>query len=86
MSQFVQVKVTGGKMLQLEKVDSVYKITGDFFCHPEEVIEDFETILNASISHQEKCNNFDEIFKSDDFVISGFAAKDLINLYDQIQS
>lgn len=76
---FAQVKVQGGKLLQLEKTGNGYKITGDFFCYPETAIEELEHALTE--------NNRDDITKifSENDII-GFGADDLFALYDQVNA
>ncbi len=54
-----EYKVKGGKLIkvQLRKKDDridFIKITGDFFMHPEELIEDLEkTLIGCSLSETE---------------------------------
>ncbi|MBI1970921.1 hypothetical protein HYS47_04180 [Candidatus Woesearchaeota archaeon] len=49
MERSITKKLVNGKLVRLfvEAQDTVtsIKITGDFFCHPEEAIEDMEKIL-----------------------------------------
>jgi len=55
-------KVEGGKMIKVqlaqkdEKIEKI-RITGDFFLHPEELIEEIEKMLIGSPLEQESISN-----------------------------
>lgn len=82
MDKFKQVKVSGGKLLQLEKVGEVYKITGDFFCYPETVVGEMEEILSSSDSLENKKSALELVFENNEVI--GFGSEDLLNLYAEI--
>lgn len=84
MSSFVQVKVPGGKLLQLEKRSDGYKITGDFFCYPESVVEDLEVVLSAVDDDEVKRKGLEEIFAGSEVEIVGFGMQDLWKLYNDL--
>lgn len=85
MTNFVQVKVTDGKLLQLEKIAANnFKITGDFFCHPPEIIDQLEDILAAPLNINLKEEKLNTVFTTPTNDIIGFAASDLLNLYNQL--
>lgn len=80
MTSFVQKKVPGGKLLQLEK-NTTYSITGDFFCYPESAITEMEKILNDG---HDIVENLSRLFSDSDNTIVGFTETDLYELYTQI--
>lgn len=82
MKNYAQVKIQGGKLLQLEKFKDNYKITGDFFAHPEEIIEEIEKNLSKLDKSKTANIELEQIFKEN--LIVGFALSDLINLYQEI--
>lgn len=82
MKNYAQVKIQGGKLLQLEKIKDNYKITGDFFAHPEEIIEEIEKNLSKLDKSKTANIELEQIFKEN--LIVGFALSDLINLYQEI--
>lgn len=80
MSQFAQVKVPQGKMLQLEKSETGFKITGDFFCYPEEIIGELEQALDSNCSQ----DDLRSIMEREEVMVAGFGADDLWNLFQQL--
>lgn len=82
---FSQIKVPNGKLLQLQKINNHYRITGDFFCHPEEIITELENLLlrlDSSDSHDE----IHEFFMNPNHTIIGFKHEDLLNLYKNVNA
>ena len=75
-------KVPGGKMIRITlKVDgniiSTVKITGDFFMHPEEFIEQLETILKGvKIEEPNLTKCIDEVFLKNRIEVIGTSAQD----------
>lgn len=82
MINFAQYKVPEGKLLQLEKLSTnQYKITGDFFCHPESIIGELESaLISSDPQHQASL-----IFTNPENQIIGFDLESLLNLYNQLQ-
>ena len=58
--------------------------SGDFFCHPPEAIDQLEHILAEPLNQTEKAEKLDAIFKNPETDIIGFAASDLLSLYNQL--
>jgi lipoate-protein ligase A len=62
-----QYKVEGGKIIKVklkledDKIKEV-KITGDFFLHPEELIEELEKMLERSELNEEVLADYIKIF------------------------
>lgn len=84
MKTFAQIKVPGGKMLQLEKKDDNYVITGDFFCHPEEVIQQMEFFLEYDFTDDVLHQKIQELFDDPNNMIEGFQSEHLMDLYKQL--
>ena len=75
-------KVKGGKMIKVQltqrdgKIEWV-KITGDFFLHPEDLIEEMERMLIGSPVKEEKINNsIKEFIKERKATFLGVAPED----------
>ena len=83
--EFSQIKVPGGKLLQLEKKENLFRITGDFFCYPEKVIEALEDILNSPQNSDEKKDKLSEVFNNPEVTIIGFGVEDLWGLYEKLK-
>ena len=77
-------KVKGGKMIKIqlalenEKIIRDLRITGDFFLHPEETIEDLEKALRGcSLSKEELVRIIKETLTSKGAVLLGASPEDL---------
>ena len=77
-------KVKGGKMIKIqlalenEKIIRDLRITGDFFLHPEETIEDIEKALRGcSLSKEELVRIIKETLTSRRAVLLGASPEDL---------
>lgn len=77
-------KVKGGKMIKIQltlenkKIIRDLRITGDFFLHPEETIEDIEKALRGcSLSKEELVRIIKETLTSKRAVLLGASPEDL---------
>ncbi|MCD6593167.1 biotin--protein ligase [Candidatus Bathyarchaeota archaeon] len=77
-------KVKGGKMIKIQltlenkKIIKDLRITGDFFLHPEETIEDIEKALRGcSLSKEELVRIIKETLTSKRAVLLGASPEDL---------
>jgi len=77
-----EYKVKGGKLIRVQltakdkKIKKI-KITGDFFLHPEEVIEDIERTLEGCILDERNLSSLiKEIMKSKQAVSLGVSPED----------
>ena len=77
-----QYKVEGGKLIKVQletegtRVKKV-KITGDFFLHPEELIEELEKGLEgATLYEQVLADRIEEFIKKNKAVILGASSED----------
>lgn len=77
-------KVKGGKMIKIQlalenkKIIKDLRITGDFFLHPEETIEDVEKALRGcSLSKEELVRIIKETLTSRRAVLLGASPEDL---------
>jgi len=77
-----EYKVEGGKLIKVQltledkKIKRI-KITGDFFLHPEDVIEDIEQSLEGCILDEHELNSLIEnVLKSRRAVFLGVSPKD----------
>jgi len=75
-------KVKGGKLIKVQltaedkKIKRI-KITGDFFLHPEEVIEDMEQSLEGCLLDERELNRLIEnVLKSKQAVLLGVRPED----------
>lgn len=78
-------KVPGGKLVRvtLEYEDTIkdIKITGDFFLHPEDVIEKIEKAflgLHVPISSQEAVRIIDHVLESNQAELFGVSSHDIV--------
>jgi len=77
-----EYKVEGGKLIkvQLEKKDGkidFIKITGDFFMHPEELIEDLEkTLIGCSLDETKITKAIKDFIKKNGVSLLGVAPED----------
>ncbi|MBS7614552.1 hypothetical protein KEJ18_02305 [Candidatus Bathyarchaeota archaeon] len=77
-----QLKVEGGKLIkiQLETVDDKIKkvkITGDFFLHPEELIDDMErTVTGASLDEKAIADRIKKFILRNKAVLLGASPED----------
>ena len=77
-------KIAGGKLVRVEvgfdnKINFA-KITGDFFMHPETVIEDLEKALaglNSSAEQAEIKNKLDEVISEKNVTLYGVTTEDI---------
>ncbi|MDI6708350.1 MAG: lipoate protein ligase C-terminal domain-containing protein [Candidatus Thermoplasmatota archaeon] len=79
------LKVEGGKLIRcsLEVKNSVIlnaKITGDFFMHPEEKIEDLENLLRGLKLEEEKIRKALSDFYSGNVLVVGASTEDFVKL------
>jgi len=77
-----EYKVKGGKLIKVNltaenrKIKKI-KITGDFFLHPEAVIEDIEQALEGCpLDEQELSNLIEDVMKSKQAVSLGVSPED----------
>lgn len=77
-----EYKVKGGKLIKVElrkkdgKIDFI-KITGDFFMHPEELIEDLErTLIGCSLNEAEIAETIKNFIKKHEVSLLGAAPED----------
>ena len=89
-------KIPGGKLICLEvefsgRQLSSFKLTGDFFMHPEERIQDVEEFFSVVTFPLDKIG-LEELFKKNfsDLIITGFTCADILDLlgecYDEAKS
>jgi len=77
-------KIAGGKLVRVEvdfsdKVDFI-KITGDFFMHPETVIDDIEKSLlsmSASSNENEIKDRIDRVLNQNNVTLYGVTSADI---------
>ncbi len=77
-----EYKVEGGKLIKVQltledkKIKKI-KITGDFFLHPEEVIEDIEQALEGCLLDEQKLSRLIEnVLESKQAVSLGVSPRD----------
>jgi len=74
-------KVPGGKLIKvkLELEDGIInliQVQGDFFMHPEEAIEELETVLAGSSSNE--LHKVKDFFSSRDVQLVGVVPEDIV--------
>jgi len=76
-------KVEGGKLVKVQlkerdgKITEVI-ITGDFFLHPEEIIEDLErSLIGKSLDEESITEHIDKFLKDRGALLLGVSPKDL---------
>ncbi len=84
-------KVPGGKLIrvrvefelgQQDKLISV-KVYGDFFMHPESLIEDIETVLlESGLDIERARSRLDSLFKRPDVSVFGAGPEDFIATFE----
>jgi lipoate-protein ligase A len=77
-----QYKVKGGKLIRVQletesnKIRKV-KVTGDFFLHPEELIEELEKALEGATLHEQALGgHIKEFIKKNKAVLLGASPED----------
>ena len=77
-------KVTGGKMIRVSlgesngKIQEI-KITGDFFLHPEELINELEDMLvGKPLNVQDLTSSIDVLMENRDATLLGASSKDIV--------
>ena len=78
-----EYKVEGGKLIKIQlkkrnnKIEWI-KITGDFFLHPEELIDDIERMLIGQYIEKNRLNNsIAEFIENNGATLLGVSPKDL---------
>lgn len=80
------MKVPGGKMVRvsLDSADSKIRkvvITGDFFLHPEELIQELETQLRGhEIDRSQLTSTIEEFLRRNNATLMGASAADLASV------
>jgi len=80
------MKVPGGKMVRvsLDSADSKIRkvvITGDFFLHPEELIQELETQLQGhQIDRSQLTSTIEEFLRRNNATLIGASAADLASV------
>ena len=77
-----QYKVEGGKLIKVQleteanKIKKV-KITGDFFLHPEELIEELEKVIEGTTLHEQiLANHIKAFIIKNEAVLLGASSED----------
>ncbi|HIE14754.1 TPA: hypothetical protein EYP70_05720 [Candidatus Bathyarchaeota archaeon] len=76
-------KVKGGKLVKVQLKEREGKImeviiTGDFFLHPEEIIEDLErSLIGRSLEEESITEHIDKFLKDRGALLLGASPKDL---------
>lgn len=76
----VEEKVPGGKLLRMELLKGKVRLTGDFFLHPEDALEEIETILSDSSNALERLKSLERGVK---FI--GFSPEDLVRMLGRLK-
>ena len=78
-----EYKVKGGKLVKIQlaqrstRIEKI-KITGDFFLHPETLIETLEKALKGRLLHEQDLTEFiDSLLKREKAALLGVAPKDI---------
>lgn len=77
------LKVLGGKLVRVKfsiKDNRIYdmRITGDFFLHPEDGIEDLERRLNGTEVDEKRLNDTIHGFLNEKFILIGAKPEDFV--------
>ena len=84
-------KIIGGKLVRIditfdERIKTA-KLTGDFFLHPEDTLEDIvEVLIGASvpIQHEELRNKIEAVLEMKDAQLIGASAEDIVNILKEV--
>ena len=90
MIKFLQKKIPGGKLIQV-KIDSdeiinQVDITGDFFLHPENLLEHIENIFvgaHIPINKEILMEKITHTLKENEASFIGASPEDLVNLVEE---
>ena len=91
---FASEKEKGGKLVQVrvevdeDKVKNV-KITGDFFLHPEEVLEEIEeSFVGVRVFEEEKTilERLRRVIEEREAILVGFSAEGLVRIFKEAVS
>jgi len=91
---FASEKVKGGKLVQVrvdvdEDVVKNVRITGDFFLHPEEVLEEIEeSLVGVGVFEQEETilERLKRVIKEREAILVGFSAEGLVRVFKEAVS
>ena len=86
----VTKKIIGGKLVRIdvvfdERIETV-KITGDFFLHPEDTLEEIVDVLEGvllPLRHDEMVQKVEAILKKNNAQLIGAGADDLIMILEE---
>ena len=77
-------KVKGGKLIKIQlrmkddRIDAI-KITGDFFMHPEELIDDLEkTLIGCPLDKEKITETIENFIESREVTLLGAAPEDFV--------
>jgi lipoate---protein ligase len=84
MKKTITEKVPGGKLVRVkvdfgEKINSL-QITGDFFLHPEDMIEEIEKGLVGCSVGDELQEKIQQVISQHNIELIGFSAEDIARL------
>ena len=83
-------KIVGGKLVRIdvtfdERIETV-KITGDFFLHPEDTLEEIITVLEGAslpVRHEELVQKIEAVLEKNDAQLIGAGADDIISILEE---
>ena len=83
-------KIIGGKLVRIDvtyddRIETA-KLTGDFFLHPEDTLEDIvEVLIGASvpIQHEKLCNEMVAVLEKNDAQLIGASVEDIVNILEE---
>jgi lipoate---protein ligase len=92
MERVVTEKVQGGKLVRIkvdcnETVVNRVQITGDFFLHPEDTIEELESVLVGITREQDPVilgNIISTVLDNNDAQFVGVTVEDLVRLIKEV--
>ena len=77
-------KVPGGKLIVIKKLGDRIKIQGDFFLHPEEVLENLEELASTCPLKDLK-GRLNKFIREEGVVLVGLTEEDLCNLIREVR-